>query len=70
MLLHDFMEKRPPFDNDQVYQQVENYLLLKTKFYNMNLLKDEDQMAQMVFLGLYSSESYFQDAWERLSYFG
>ena len=70
MLLHDFMQKEPPFDNQEVYQQVENYLLLKTKFYNMDLLKDEDKMAQMVFLGLYPTESYFQDAWERQSYFG
>ena len=70
MLLHDFLQKEPPFDNNEVYQQVENYLLLKTKFYNMDLLKDEDKMAQMVFLGLYPTESYFQDAWERQSYFG
>ena len=70
MLLHDFLQKEPPFDNNEVYQQVENYLLLKTKFYNMDLLKDEDQMGQMVFLGLYPTESYFQDAWERQSYFG
>ena len=70
MLLHDFLQKEPPFDNQEVYQQVENYLLLKTKFYNMDLLKDEDKMAQMVFLGLYPTESYFQDAWERQSYFG
>ena len=70
MLLHDFLEKRPPFDNKEVYGQVENYLLLKTKFYQKDLLKDEDEMAKMVFLGLYPTESYFQDAWERQSYFG
>ena len=70
MLLHDFMQKEPPFDNQEVYGHVENYLLLKTKFYNMDLIKDEDKMAQMVFLGLYPTESYFQDAWERQSYFG
>lgn len=70
MLLHDFLEKKPPFDDKEVYSQVENYLLLKTKFYQKDLLKDEDEMAKMVFLGLYPTESYFQDAWERQSYFG
>ena len=70
MLLQDFLEKRPPFDNDDLYKEVENYLLLKTKFYQKDLLKDEEEMAMNVFNGVYPTESYFQDAWERQSYFG
>ena len=70
MLLHDYIKKEPPFDNVEVYKQVENYLLLKTKFYQKDINKDQDELAQNVFLGLYPTESYFQDAWERQSYFG
>lgn len=70
MLLHDFLEKRPPFDDKELYQEVENRLMLKTKFYQKDLLKDEEEMAKMVFLATYPTESYFQDSWERHSYYG
>lgn len=69
-LLEDYLNKQNSFENEELYDMVDTKLM-KTNFHKLKNKGNVTEIkSNIVFEALFPKQSYFQDAWQRHSYYG
>lgn len=69
-VLEDYLNKQNAFENEDLYDMVDTKLM-KTKFHRLKNKGNVTEIkSNIVFEALFPKQSYFQDAWQRHSYYG
>ena len=69
-VLEDYLNKQNGFANSDVFDMVDTKLM-KTKFHKLLTKQNsEENLSNLVFESLFPIQSFFQDAWQRHSYYG
>lgn len=69
-LLEDYLNKQNAFENENLYDMVDTKLM-KTNFHKLKNKGNVTEIkSNIVFEALFPKQSYFQDAWQRHSYYG
>lgn len=69
-LLEDYLNKQNAFENENLYEMVDTKLM-KTNFHKLKNKGNVTEIkSNIIFEALFPKQSYFQDAWQRHSYYG
>lgn len=69
-VLEDYLNRENGFANSDVFDMVDTKLM-KTKFHKLLAKQNsEENLSNLVFEAIFPIQSFFQDAWQRHSYYG